>query len=587
MRPGRQGRLAAAVIAAAALVAPDGASPALAQDAGQFGPAILPVPESAEGAPIESVRVRVRQASGDTRRDAAAEAAAQKVAAFLVGQTFTRPMIEATLAYLRGKAGIADASYRLLLNASSNSLTVVIELDAERGEAEAAPTPDVTGVLTGDASAFPLLRRDQRSMLTAIVGGGFGSYADIEPWFGQPLLFNEFNPLAGHLPGSATAWGEGSFEYGAGGVTQLGDHPVYAFGAATGMLTWSVMQDIFTDQTRVYNAVEKAYAGVFYADRSSGNRAGLSLGRQTYTLNDGFLINMVKGSSNVGERGATYLGPRLASDFSVIGGGRYGAFGAHAFYIDPNELEQLESDTTFLGFNARYAVSDTIAADASVITIPTSRSTYANPYGLTLPRRDTTTIAAHLRWRDLGLKGVWFEGEAAWQTNPDYAMSAWAWYTTLGYIALDRQWTPSVSYRFSYFSGDDPDTETYERYDPLMNTGLGIWLQGVSFGKITSNSNLAAHRIQANVAPTETMNVTFDYFRLSAPELNNLGSNPALSQLSSRDLGQEASITLRWSLSKNLYLQSLVSTAIPGEALRDIGADKPWTTLQLSLYWGL
>jgi hypothetical protein len=120
-----------------------------------------------------------------------------------------------------------------------------------------------------------------------------------------------------------------------------------------------------------------------------------------------------------------------------------------------------------------------------------------------------------------------------------------------------------------------------------MNTGLGIWLQGVSFGKITTNSNLATHRVQANIAPTEPMNVTFDYFIISAPELNNLGGNPALSQLSSHDLGQEASLTLRWSLSKNLYLQSLVSTAIPGEALRDIGADEPWTTLQLSLYWGL
>jgi len=38
---------------------------------------------------------------------------------------------------------------------------------------------------------------------------------------------------------------------------------------------------------------------------------------------------------------------------------------------------------------------------------------------------------------------------------------------------------------------------------------------------------------------------------------------------------------------RNLHLQSVASYALPGEALRDIGADKPRSTLQLSLYSGL
>ncbi len=70
----------------------------------------------------------------------------------------------------------------------------------------------------------------------------------------------------------------------------------------------------------------------------------------------------------------------------------------------------------------------------------------------------------------------------------------------------------------------------------------------------------------------EELNLTFDWHRLSAPELNNLGSNPALSTLQSHDIGQEFTFTARWAVSKNLYVQALASRALPGEALRQIGA---------------
>jgi hypothetical protein len=90
-----------------------------------------------------------------------------------------------------------------------------------------------------------------------------------------------------------------------------------------------------------------------------------------------------------------------------------------------------------------------------------------------------------------------------------------------------------------------------------------------------------------NVVPIETMNVTFDYHKLMAPELNNLGSNPALSKLISHDIGQELTLSARWAINGNLYLQGLASYAIPGDALCDIGADKSWSTFQLSLYWSI
>lgn len=78
-----------------------------------------------------------------------------------------------------------------------------------------------------------------------------------------------------------------------------------------------------------------------------------------------------------------------------------------------------------------------------------------------------------------------------------------------------------------------------------------------------------------------------DGFRLDGHVAQVTGAAAGIGALSSHQLGQEFTLTGRWAINRNLYLQSVASFALPGEALRDIGAEKPWSTLQLSLYWGL
>lgn len=574
-------RWAAGLLAGTVLSSPQ----ALAQEA-STQPNYLPQPGHSESVPIGAVSVTLRTSSGDTARDAEALHVVRTLAATLQGETFDLIRVTRLLRQIEREAAVRRLDYDLLpLGANAVRIRLLVDA-APQGDGPALPK----GVLAGDGGAlsdFPVLYKSDRSLFTAIVAGGLGVYSDGNAWFGQPELFNQYNPLAGHLPGASTAWTEGSLELGAGFASQLGDAPLYAFGALTGMKTWSIGQDIYTDETRDFDKIEKAYAGLLWVDKDTRNYAKLSAGGQTFTLNDGFLVNLVKGSVNAGDRGATYLGPRLASQFSVLATGRLGRWGFNAFYIDPSELEQTDTHSSYLGANLKYAVSDNLSLDATAMTITTSDSTYANPSMLDLPRQGTSVAAAHLLWKNLLADGVFFEGELGHEWNPDYAMSAWAGYGTIGYIARKLAWTPSLSVRYAQFSGDDPATQAYERWDPMLNTGLGIWLQGISFGKITANSNLASERIQLNLVPAEQLNVTFDYHRLTAPELNNLGSNPAISTLSSHQLGQEFTATARWAINRNLYLQSVASYALPGEALRDIGADRPWSTLQLSLYWGL
>lgn len=558
------------------------ATGATAQDggAGSFGPAAIPLVGRAEGTPIRDVDVRLRGSTGNSAREEAILLRARAAFGGLAGTTFSRAVVEARIRAIRARIGTGAIDYRLVEDGAGT--TLVVEVDTA-GDADDSK---LSGIAGDRFDGFPTLYRSDRALATAILSGGLGVYSDTNSWFGDPGTFVDFSPIAGNLPGREATWTEGFVEFGLGGAVQLGDTPFYGYGALTGLTSWTLGQDIFRDDARAHTAVEKAYAGLLWVDPASDASANLSVGRQNVTLNDGFLIHFVKGSANVDARGGSYLGPRNANDLSVVADVKAGDWAFKGFYIDPNELQRLESDSAFLGVNVGRRLADGLSVDASLITIPTSDSRFANPFGLVLPREGLTAVAGHLRWTDaFNGEGLWIEGELGHQSHADYAMSAWAGYGLIGYQAADLPWSPSLSYRFSWFSGDDPSTVRYERWDPLLSTGLGNWLQGVNLGKLVSNSNLAVHRLQFNVRPNPRLNLTLDWHLLRAAETNNLGSNPALATLSSRDIGHEATLTARWAINDKLYLQSLASVAFPGDALRDAGVDDPWLSLQASLYW--
>jgi hypothetical protein len=532
----------------------------------------VPVATLADGATIGQVHVTLANNGGNPSRGRAAAARLRETLRDLEGRSFSRGLVERRLAAARARLGVGGIDYRLLPSSRPGEIALAVEINLS------ATVPTRQQPLT--------LIQNDRLYLTAILAGGFGFYSDPNVWFGRPDLFLNRNPLAGRRPGRAPAWTEGFVEFGFAGAAQIGDSPLYLYGALTGLTSWSLGQDFFRADERSVTGVEKAYGGLLYVDPTTGNSLNVSLGRQTVTLNDGFLIHFVRGAANAGVRGASYIGARTANDFSVVADGRMGPWSFKAFYIDPNELPLVDSRSTFAGLNLRYAITPTLSVDASYITVPRSTSTSATPDGRRLPREGLQTFAGGLRWNQaFGVEGMWLASEIAHQTHDRYAMSAWAGYGLIGYQAVHLPWSPSLSYRYAYASGDNPATRRYERFDSLLSTGLGNWLQGVVYGKITSNANLAVHRLQFNLQPTPALNVTFDWHLLRAPERNNLGSNPAIAQLTSQDIGQEFSLTGRWAMNRNLYLQTIASVGVPGKALRDVGATRAWTTVQASLYW--
>jgi hypothetical protein len=147
-------------------------------------------------------------------------------------------------------------------------------------------------------------------------------------------------------------------------------------------------------------------------------------------------------------------------------------------------------------------------------------------------------------------------------------MDARGFYGEAGWQFPTAPWTPTFSYRYANFSGDDPDTATFERWDPLLSGGNGEqWVQGINHFKVVQDSNVIAQRFQMRLRPTPKVELVPQYWIFRADSLTNLGGNPALSLLGSDDLGQELNLTLKYFPNRKVYIQGHVAWTLPGEAV--------------------
>lgn len=181
--------------------------------------------------------------------------------------------------------------------------------------------------------------------------------------------------------------------------------------------------------------------------------------------------------------------------------------------------------------------------------------------------------------RLLGLPGLDALGEYARQDSTLISWKARAWYAQLGYGFSDRPLSPHLTYRRAHFSGDDASTAQQESFDAQLSSGLDEWVQGVSFKKVLSNSNLDSHRFRLNLTPRPGLDYTVDYFRLKAHRVGPGGL---------RHYGDELNGAVRWAITPRLFFLGVAGIAWPGEEMRRRagGADRPWGTVQASVYWG-
>lgn len=533
---------------------------------------------------LTDVTVELRGLLQDTS-SAALRSRAVEAFGFSPGDQFNEIIAQQGLARVRRLDDVADASYRIVRTTNPAGRTLVLTLTTR--------APGAAQAEAAKPAAFPVLYQDSSTLFRVLLNGGVGVFADTNPWFGNPLPYTRLNPLvqdppAGAQTGRTASWVENYIEYGLGGAQQLGRSPFYVYGAGTFVTVMSAGQDIFRDDARATTNVEKLYGGLLYAAKDGGPRVNISVGRQNFTLNDGFLVAQHGSQWNAGPRPGVYLAPRTTHDFAALGTLKWDRWTWTNFYLNPNEYEPIESHTHLAGTNLRYTLAKNFYGDVSYLYVPHSDTRYTAPDGTRLPREGLRTYAGHIRWADPSIiDGLWVESEAARQTHDDFDMDARAAYGTIGFLARALPWSPSLSYRYAFFSGDNPNTSTYERFDSLYSGGLNEWLQGITINKALSQPNRITHRVRFNVAPEPRLNLTLDYYRHEADELNNRGGNPALSQLHSKDLGQEFQFAARWAISDNLYFLGIASHAMPGKALElaTPDPDKAWSTVQAQLFW--
>lgn len=418
---------------------------------------------------------------------------------------------------------------------------------------------------------FPTLYADDRTVIGAKLENKTMLFSNTDAFFGRPEILTAGNPLAVEPSGKGTnAWLETSVQAGLYGLSAVTDR-VSLFAGASGIYSVSWGPELFTDATRTHSDVEDAYVGLIGSNttESGGNRQmALLYGRKSFQVDSGMILRL--SSANGGDRAALQSNPRNAADRLMLAQFSYDAHKLELFRLDPDELDQIDSGTVIDGINYEGHVLPNLRLGAMLLRVPESGFSYYTETDV-LPREGLRVADVRVAYDPpAGLPGIYLKGEFARQTHDDFDMDARGGYAEFGYQFSKARWRPTLSYRYSQFTGDNPDTATFERWDPLFAGGGGDeWVQGLNQYKVVQTSNVIAHRFMARLQPTPRWELTPQFWLFRADTLNNLGGAQALSLLSAKDLGSEVNLTARYvSSAKLIYVFSAAYT-LPGEAIRD------------------
>ena len=535
---------------------------------------------------IQTVTVRITNPSPDAAFNQRIEDAVRRGVRLFPGQRYSDEAISLALGQVtRRNPQIASATYEPFPSVMGGvDVTVTVTLGDGVQPAEGRGM-----AATGNAKDFPLILDRNGTILKFKLDLFSLYYGNNNAWYGLPDPMLAGNPLVQGTPAGNgwSDWVEGYVTYGLYGITPISEN-LYAYGSFSLISSASTGEELFTDETRDYTNWEDAYVGLVGGNvDSAGNRLtyNFSAGRQRFTLANGFLI--ANTASNGWDRAALQANARWASDLLVLGEVAWNQTKFQAFWVDPDELPILDTDTKIAGVNIESFLSDGLMVGASWLTVPDSTQSYFSPTGTVAGTREgMQLIDARFNWsvNPQGAPGPFFGAEYARQTNDNFDMDARAGWVEAGYSFARSKWTPTVSYRLSYFSGDDPGTATYERWDPLLSGGTGEqWVQGANHFKVVQDSNVIAHRLQARFRPTPKVEIVPQLWAFYADSENNIGGNPALTFLDGKEYGFEANVTGKWFVSRNTYVHGHIAYTVPGDATQAaLGGDaRDWLSMML------
>jgi hypothetical protein len=163
-------------------------------------------------------------------------------------------------------------------------------------------------------------------------------------------------------------------------------------------------------------------------------------------------------------------------------------------------------------------------------------------------------------------------------------MTAYALYGEAGYRFVTLPLVPAISYAYASFSGDNPSTAQYERFDPLYyGNGLDNWWFGASSSYTFLNSNVDYHRVTLQLVVSQQDFVKVQYIRALADQLFSpiqfgQATRPVLTPggiilvngVSNDHLADEIYVEWAHVFSPKVTTALWGSVAMPGKGLQDL-----------------
>jgi hypothetical protein len=451
----------------------------------------------------------------------------------------------------------------------------------------------VNGAQADDASRM-VLHKDDALLVRGHVQAGVNLIGE------QSLFWNLadiFAQSSNYDPDKV--WFEGYVKPGISFESRVDPNSTF-YGKVSGVWSGTIGIDAYDWGDTGRATLEEAFAG-FRTNNPDGVSIDLSAGAQEFKLGTGMLI--ANGGGSGFERGTLKFGPRKAWELTGIGKATYGGFSATGFYLDANEVPSNDSFTALAGGDIRYDHLDGGFVGVTYANVVNSNSTYPKAIPNNPPefieggREGLNLINAYSRTGKLdgALTNWYFSADLAYEWNDRIDMQAWGGRGQVAYTFADAMWTPRLMYTFQTFSGDDPDTDTLERFDPLFYEGSpSAWSTGSKSSMTFINSNINAHQVALSINPTMQDTITLRYAHIRANELRSpiqfgqatrfefadSDRDNIVAGVTDPHLSDDIFLEYNRIINRNTFLTAGVAASFPGKGL-ELAANT-----DLPVWWG-
>jgi hypothetical protein len=287
----------------------------------------------------------------------------------------------------------------------------------------------------------------------------------------------------------------------------------------------------------------------------------ISTGRQDYKIGTGMLI--ADGGSDGGHYGGWYIGMRKAFKGTVIASLKSDEMLLEGFRLE-NRPRRGGTEGEAYGANGEYTFFGSTKLGASYIVVDAELPGYD----------DLDVYDGRLDWTPGGaLEGLALSGEFAHEESDQ--IDADGWFAQLAYQTKELCWTPTFSYRYAHFDGDDLDTPEEEQFREIAYgyTDYGSWYQGEITGNYPlANGNLNSHQLRVKAQPSDSVTLNVIYYDFTLDQQHVWGD-----PVSSDDWGQEIDLTVDWAATDQIYVIGVLGALLPGDAAEEwVGNDQDW-----------